>query len=115
MINYLKIKPEVTKLVKRIPDPLLFPFSVFMDNGGYLVSPIKEGVIYKKGKHIGKIKFSLEISAESYEMNEHCIQRFKTFTELYLKTGPKFIEDLDRQGSNRIPPAVKKILFGAAA
>lgn len=115
MIDYCKLKPEVETPVKRIPDPLIFPFSVFMHNGGYLVSPTKDGVTYKKGKYIGKIKGSWESYSESHEMNDHCIQRFKTFTELYLKRGQSFIQDLRKQGIGQVHPAMRKQLFGAAA
>ncbi|WP_038342125.1 hypothetical protein [Acinetobacter sp. A47] len=110
-INYCKIKPEVPQPVKRIPDPLVFPFSVFMQNGGYSISPAKDGVSFKKGKYTGKIKGSWSVRADFYEMNEHCINRFKMFTELYLKGGKKFIEDLTQQGFARLPPHMRDQTF----
>lgn len=98
MIDYCRIKPEVNRMVKRIPDPLIFPFSVFMRNNGYTISAVKDGIIYRKGKAVAKIPGAVETSEQSYAMNEHCSMRFKTFTELYLKIGYLFIEELNRQG-----------------
>ncbi|MFV5191558.1 hypothetical protein ACMXYY_05370 [Acinetobacter courvalinii] len=116
MINYCKIKPDATQLMKCIPDPLIFPFSVFMQNGGYSISPAKDGITFKKDKHIGKIKGSWTIRADFYEMNEHCMNRFKMFAELYLKNGKKFIEELTEQGLTRLPPHMRnqKVLKVAA-
>lgn len=108
MINYLKIKSEVKRPVKRIPDQLLFPFTVFMHNGGYTISPTKEGFSYKKGNDIGKINGIWGDEIESYEMNEHCINRFKIFTELYLKHGKYFINELTQQGYNRLPKNLRE-------
>lgn len=106
VIDYCKVKPEALQPQERIPDPLIFPFSVFMQNGGYEVGAAKNGVVFKKGKAVGRIYGSWVIREKTYSMNEHCIARFKMFNELYLKTGRLFIDELTKTGVAKLPPSM---------
>ncbi|ENX34935.1 hypothetical protein F889_01575 [Acinetobacter colistiniresistens] len=114
MIDYLKIKPEVVHPTQRIPDPLVFPFSVFMQNGGYLISAAKDGIVFRKGKLTGKIIGEWEVQEDTYAMNLHCIHRFKMFTELYLKSGQQFLDGLRSQGVKRLPLNLRNQYLKAA-
>ena len=99
MMNYTKIEPEFVQVLTRIPDELVIPFVVFMQNGGYELKATKQGVSLKRDKCTARIFGKPSAKEASYKMDDHCIARFKIFSKLYLKHGKQFLADLRMQGS----------------
>ena len=97
-MNYTKIEPEFVQVLNRIPDELVIPFTIFMQNGSYELKVNKQGIALKRDKCTARIFGKPNLKEVSYKMDDHCIARFKIFSKLYLKHGKKFVDDLRMQG-----------------